>query len=164
MHYMGYLMMIQMIYLMFFYEIVDSFISCGWKGSEATSETTTAAINHFLKKNNSDLTMKYSQKNLLNAIDYNFQRSLPCLGFILPDNANVGHVTTIAGYYTKEITYTEKNFFITSNKKVELHFIVINDGFKSSTMGDSGGATQQQYDDNYSYVLIDHLYGIGYFM
>ena len=146
-----------------FYELVDSYISCEWKGSGTNQTQTTNAINHFLKRNNSNFNLIYTEKNIINQIDLCYQKGLPCLGYILFDKAQIGHIATIAGYYTKEITYTEKVLFMTQSKKVTLHFVVINTGWTNSTMGDSGGATQKQYDDNYSYVLSSDLIGINYF-
>lgn len=147
-----------------FYELVDSYISCGWQGSATTSQVELDSMNHFLKKNNSSLTMNFSNKNMIDKIKSNFDRGLPCVGHIVSENSDVGHTFTIAGYYTKEITYTEKVFLITQSKKVNLHFLVINTGWTDSTMGDSGGSTQEEYDENYSYVLLDDVYNITYFI
>lgn len=147
-----------------FYELVDSYIINGWQGSEASESVELNAMNHFLKRNNSGLKMNLTNKNMLDYIDSNFNRGLPCIGHIVKKNSNIGHTFTIAGYYTKEVTYTEKNFLITQTKKVKLHFLVINDGWSDSTMGDSGGSTQEEYNNNYSYILLDNVYSITYFI
>lgn len=146
-----------------FYELVDSYITFGWNGNEATSKVTTDSINHFLHKNNNKFNLIYTEKNLLNHIDTSYNNGFPCLAYIIFKNDPIGHIATIAGYYTKEITYTEKLLFITNTKKVKLNFVVINTGWNTPNMGDSGGSTQEEYNDNYSYILLSNIQAINYF-
>ena len=145
-----------------FYEVVDAYLQNGWKGAGAERSLCPASMNKFFEHNGINFNATYTTSNLMDRIDAAYGSSLPAIGHIDGDN-NEGHAVTICGYYTKQVKYKEKVLWWWNDKTVNINFIVINTGWVNANMPEyGGGASQEDYDRNYSYIELKDLAGVTY--
>lgn len=144
-----------------FYEVVDAYLQNGWQGAGAARSLCPVSMNTFFQCNGANFNASYTTSNLLDRINEAYESRLPAIGHITGNDS--GHAVTICGYYTKQVTYKEKVLWWWNEQTVDINFIVINTGWVNANMPEyGGGASEDEYDRNYSYIELKDLAGVTY--
>lgn len=144
-----------------FYEVVDAYLQNGWQGAGAHRSLCSASMNTFFQCNGANFNATYTTSDLMDRIDEAYESRIPAIGHITGDDG--GHAVTICGYYTKQVRYKENVFWWSIDQTIDINFIIINTGWVNANMPEyGGGASQEDYDRNYSYIALSDLAGVTY--
>lgn len=142
-----------------FYEVADAYIDNNWGGAGAHRSNCYKYINTFFANNNLNYQAYYN--NGINNLEYIhsafFDDHRPCIGHIKGDDGF--HAVSICGYFTAVVKYTD---IYNVNQKIEINYICINDGWEDTLMPDSGGASMEQFNSNFSFIEESSLESVTY--
>lgn len=139
-----------------FYDVVESYISNGWKGGGAARSLCYQSINDYFNTLNVKFSASYYTSDLMTYIDASYEKQIPAIGHISGDDG--GHAVSICGYYVKTVTYTKQVLWWTETETKIYNFIVINDGWTTTDTTYPEG----WYEDTYSFIDVSNLTGVTY--
>ncbi len=149
-----------------FYDVAYAYIQCGWSGGSAPRLMCQLALEELFYSYSSNYASCYTETNLMYHISNAFDNYLPAIAHI-SDNEGHSHAMTIAGYYTKHITYLDDSAPVEPEDypEVELYinYLAVNTGWVDTVYWWNNINSEiplSLYEANYSFVDVNYLDGV----